>query len=73
METTTNAQQVMGPKVMGPGVPRVKVSTFNGQQTDFSCQLAKSTVQKLHLNSNGFYESEMSLKLSRLDGINQIS
>ena len=27
MENTTNAQQVMG-----PGVPRPKVSTFNGQQ-----------------------------------------
>ena len=40
MENITNAQQVMG-----PGVPRKKVSTFNGQQQNFANwqnQLSKS-------------------------------
>ena len=41
MDNTTNAQQVMG-----PGVPRVKVSTFNGQQNfaNWQNQLSKSYI-----------------------------
>ena len=41
MENTTNAQ-----KVMGPGVPRVKVSTFNGQQNfaNWQNQMSKSYI-----------------------------
>ena len=42
MDNTTNAQQVMG-----PGVPRAKVSTFNGLQGNFpnwQTQLSRSFV-----------------------------